>query len=111
LDKILGFAVLLTVCASAMLAQAPDAARGKQLFVKDGCYECHGTMGQGGTGPRLAPRPISLPALMAYVRKPSGNMPPYTSKVMTDAELADVRAYLASLPAPPALKSIPQLNQ
>ena len=46
-------------------AQAPagDAAKGKVLFMKNGCYECHGTVGQGGTGPRIAPRTASL----AYV--------------------------------------------
>lgn len=46
----------------------------------------------------------------AYVRKPSGGMPPYTSKVMSDAELADVRAYLVSIPEPPAVKDIPLLK-
>jgi len=38
-------------------ALAADAARGKILFTqKYGCYECHGTEGQGSpaTGPRLA---------------------------------------------------------
>jgi mono/diheme cytochrome c family protein len=37
-------------------------------------------------------------------------MPPYVSKVMSDAELADVRAYLAAIPEPPPLKSIALLN-
>ncbi len=71
----------------------------------------HGTMGQGGVGPRLAPRPFPLPALVAYIRKPTGVMPPYTSKVMSDAEVADVRAYLASIAEPQPVKNIPQLNQ
>jgi hypothetical protein len=38
-------------------------------------------------------------------------MPPYTAKVASDADLADIRAFLASLPAPPPLSSIPILNQ
>jgi hypothetical protein len=38
-------------------------------------------------------------------------MPPYTAKVVSDAELTDIRAFLASLPEPPPLKSIPILNQ
>jgi hypothetical protein len=53
----------------------------------------------------------SLPALIAYVRKPSGSVPPYVSKVVSNAELADIRAYLASIPEPSAVKSIPLLNQ
>src|SRR5215471_4383813 len=90
-------------------AAAGNAQNGKTLFLKNGCYECHGTVGQGGTGPRLAPNPLPVDRLIAYVRKPMG-MPPYSAKVMTDAELADVRAYLASIPPPPPLSSIPLLN-
>ena len=97
------------VFAGSLLAQAQegDAAKGRALYVKNGCYECHGTVGQGGTGPRIAPRAASL----AYVRKPAGQMPPYTPKVMPDADLADVLAYLKTIPAPPAAKSIALLNQ
>jgi mono/diheme cytochrome c family protein len=36
-------------------------------------------------------------------------MPPFTAKVVSDAELTDIHAYLASRPAPP--KDIPLLNQ
>ena len=79
---------------------------------KYGCYQCHGTQGQGTTaGARLAPKPIALAALIAYVRQPKGQMPPYTAKVVSDAELADIRAYLASIPEPPPAKNIPLLNQ
>ena len=98
------------LCCYPLLGQ--DAARGKTLFSKYGCYECHGTMGQGTTaGARLAPKPIALAALIAYVRKPSGQMPPYTTKGVSDAELADIRAYLASIPDPPPSKNVPLLNQ
>ena len=65
-------------------------------------------VGQGGTGPRLAPRPLPAPALTAYVRKPGNGMPPYSAKVMSDAEVADIRAYLATIPEPP--KDIPLLK-
>jgi hypothetical protein len=37
-------------------------------------------------------------------------MPPYTAKVLTDAELADIQAFLEALPVPPAAKTIPLLN-
>ena len=106
-----------TVAAAAVLffsgsLIAQDAAKGKQLFVKYGCYECHGYQGQGGSaGARLAPRPITAVALIAYVRRPAGQMPPYTSKVASDADLTDIRAYLATVPEPPAAKSVPLLNQ
>ena len=100
-------------------AKAPPAENvkgnvenGKRLFTNSGCYECHGREGQGSrySGPRLSPDPIALPAFRVYVRAPKGQMPPYTGKVLTDAELADIHAFLESLPAPPAAKTIPLLN-
>jgi ubiquinol-cytochrome c reductase cytochrome c subunit len=95
---------------AAGLLQAQDADKCKKLYAAVGCYECHGRVGQGGSaGPRLAPRPVPLQALVAYVRHPSGAMPPYTSKLVTDAQLADIHAFLTSIP-PPA-KDIPLLNQ
>jgi mono/diheme cytochrome c family protein len=36
-------------------------------------------------------------------------MPPYKNQV-SDAELTDVRAYLATVAAPPPVKDIPLLN-
>ena len=108
--------VLSLACSVLLLSQDAagkgDPNRGKTLFSKYGCYECHGTQGQGTTaGARLAPKPIALAALIAYVRRPAGQMPPYTAKVVSDAELADIRAYLASIPEPPPAKNIPLLNQ
>jgi mono/diheme cytochrome c family protein len=106
----LRLACLAVVSCSLLLGQ--DAGTGKKLFSKYGCYECHGTQGQGTTaGARLAPKPIALAALISYVRRPGGQMPPYTSKVVSDAELADIRAYLTSIPDPPPAKNIPLLNQ
>ncbi len=105
-------AVLSLACSTLLLSQDSAASKGKTLFSKYGCYECHGTQGQGTTaGARLAPKPIALAALIAYVRQPTGQMPPYTVKVVSDAELADIRAYLASIPEPPPAKNVPLLNQ
>jgi ubiquinol-cytochrome c reductase cytochrome c subunit len=101
---------LLLIMFVGALLQAEDADNGKKLYTTVGCYECHGRVGQGGSaGPRLAPRPVPLQAIVAYVRHPTGAMPPYSSKLVTDAQLADIHAFLASIP-PPA-KDIPLLNQ
>jgi mono/diheme cytochrome c family protein len=95
-------------------ARAPvgNMENGKRLFVKYGCYECHGREAQGstGTGPRLGPDPAPLSALVSYVRNPTGEMPPYTEKVVSDQDLADIYAFLESLPHPPDAKSIPLLK-
>jgi mono/diheme cytochrome c family protein len=89
-----------------------NAQNGKQLYTSYGCYECHGREGQGSkmSGPRLGPSPMAFSAFARYIRQPKGQMPPYTSKVVSDAELADIYAFLKSLPVPPAAKSIPLLN-
>ena len=96
--------------AQAQAAQAPagDAANGRKLFVSFGCYQCHGYEAQGSsaTGPRLGPRPIAFAAFSKYVRRPTNQMPPFTAKVVTDAQLADIYAFLRSLPVPPETGSI-----
>jgi ubiquinol-cytochrome c reductase cytochrome c subunit len=80
-----------------------NAENGKALFMKIGCYECHGREGQGAvTGPRLNQNPITYARFNTYLRKPSGEMPPYTTKVVTDQQAADIYAFLQSLPKPPA---------
>jgi mono/diheme cytochrome c family protein len=89
-----------------------NAENGKKLFASYGCYECHGRQGAGAsTGPRIGPPAITLAAVLRYVRAPSGQMPPYTAKVASDQDLADIYAYLKSFPAPRSAKDIPLLNQ
>ena len=116
------FFILFTI-ASLLGAQIPDsttggtpsapagnAQNGKKIFESYGCYQCHGHAGQGGAGARIAPRPIAFTAFSRYVRQPTGEMPPYTSKVVSDQELADIYAFLQSIKQPPAAKSVPLLN-
>ena len=80
--------------------------------MKKGCYSCHGYDGHGGVAPKLAPRPIPAVSFIAIVRHPPpSTMPTYSPKVMSDAELMDVWAYLKSIPEPPPVKNIPLLNQ
>jgi cytochrome c1 len=48
---------------------------------------------------------------MAYVRNPApGSMPAYRAKVLADQELADIYAFIKSLPEPRPLSSIPALE-
>ena len=92
----------------AFIVQASAASdAGHDLFMKRGCYLCHGTVGQGGAaGPTLAPNTMPYDAFSAFVRSPPNQMPPYSDKVMSDAELSAIHAYLISLPKPPAADSI-----
>jgi mono/diheme cytochrome c family protein len=106
--------VMLAACASLVAQQEPkgNAENGKRLFTAYACYQCHGYQGQGSNaGARLAPKPLPLAAMLKYIRKPTGVMPPVTAKVVSDAEVADIRAYLETVPAPPDVKTIKLLNQ
>jgi mono/diheme cytochrome c family protein len=110
----LKYAVTLGILTALAQTAAPtgNAQNGKKLFAADGCYQCHGYEAQGATptGPRLGPRPIAFAQFSKYVRNPTGQMPPYTSKSVPDKDLADIYAFLQSLPAPPAVDAITLLK-
>jgi mono/diheme cytochrome c family protein len=114
------FAALFLSFAVARAQQSSDnppsgnAQNGKKLFMSDGCYECHGRQGQGAaqTGAaRIGPPQLSFEGFQTYVRSPKNQMPPYTAKALPDQDLADIYAYLKSIPMPPKGKDIPLLNQ
>jgi mono/diheme cytochrome c family protein len=110
---VLAAAVAAAQTPSPATAQAPvgDADTGKTLYVSIGCYQCHGFEGQGGAaGPKIAPQPFPLAAMTAYVRRPANQMPGYSERIVTDAQLAHIHAYLESLPEPPPVESIPLLQ-
>lgn len=92
---------------------ATNAKKGQLLYTKYGCSECHLSQGQGSraTGARLAPTQIPLSGFISYVRQPTGEMPPYTQKTVSNEELADMYAFLHSVPQPSSWKTIPLLNQ
>ena len=118
--------LMVSVLVSVSAAQAPppapnatpkgNAENGKKLFVAIGCYQCHGyaAHGPGGDsllgGPRIAPPPIAFPAFSRYLRQPKGQMPPYTLKIASDQDVADIYAWLLTIPDPPPVSSIPLFN-
>lgn len=105
--------ILLT--AAPALAQAPaagNAERGKPLYLSYGCYACHGYNAQTGNGPRLQPPRLNPAQFQLYIRAPrSMQMPAYTAKVLSEAEAADIYAYVTSLPREPELQDVPLLRQ
>ena len=109
-----GLMPLAAQAQTAPAAPAPpgNAETGKKLYNSYGCYQCHGYEGQGSTatGPRLAPRPLPIAVFSRYIRRPTGQMPPYTEKVLSDADLGHIHAYLTSRPMPKPADSIPLLK-
>ena len=115
----IGFALSALISGSAY-AQSTDASapagnvgHGQQLFKADGCWECHGAIGQGGgaAGPNIAPMELPYEAFIAQLRTPQNQMPPFEGKVVPDKDAADIYAYLKSVPSPRAGKDIPLLNE
>ena len=98
----------LPLPAASQSAPAGNAEAGRELFVRKGCFQCHGREGQGApiTGPRLGPNPLALAAFVRAVRTPRAQMPPYTDKLVSDAELADMRAFLDSRPRPTSIDAL-----
>jgi cytochrome c553 len=114
---------LVLMLLSPVLMLAQNAGNGKVLFeTRYRCYSCHGFSGQNGPGARLVPMKMTQQAFAAFVRhprdprkdsSPSGQqdrMPPYSAKVLPDADLADIYAHIKSLPDSKAAKDIPLLN-
>ena len=80
-------------------ALAASAEKGKTAFVQHGCWQCHGFQGQGGvTGPKLAPEPLPLETFTAFVRTSNRAMPPYMEAILSNEDLADIHAYLETVP-------------
>jgi mono/diheme cytochrome c family protein len=108
-------AAALFAGAAAIGAPAPqgDATRGKAAFMRVGCYTCHGTEGQGAaaTGKKLAPNPLPYPAFSAFVRSTSQEMPPFTEQMLPEQDLADIHAYLRTIPPSPNADTIPLLKE
>ncbi len=104
-------AIIASVALASPVALAASAEKGKAAFVKNGCWQCHGFVGQGSvTGVKLAPNPMPFDAFGIFVRNTNGSMPPYAKAILADEDLADIYAYLQSMPKAPDPKSIPLLN-
>jgi mono/diheme cytochrome c family protein len=87
-----------------------DAVEGKRLYLAVGCFTCHGRSGQGGA--MNAPTPILAKTAMPFdgfkgqLRQPSSDMPAYAEIVMSDKQIADIYAFLQTLPGPRPTKDM-----
>jgi len=109
------------MCAGAFVGaawaqEAPpgDAANGKRIYLATGCFTCHGRAGQGGAyngpAPTLAKTVVPFEGFKMQIRNPSNDMPAYSEPVMSDREIADIYAFMQSLPGRGNPKDIAILN-
>jgi cytochrome c553 len=98
----------LAILSSGASAQtASDPAAGKAYWDREAprataCRNCHGGVGEGAFGPDLAGRGLSAAQVLRAVREPWGIMPGFVESQLSAQEAADLAAYFASLPKPPA---------
>ncbi len=115
---------LLAAAATALAFGAPlacaqdappgDVANGKRVYLADGCFLCHGRSGQGGAyngpAPSLAQTQMPFDGFKGQLREPADDMPAYSEAVMSDQQIADIYAFVQSLPGRSDPKNFPLLN-
>lgn len=91
---------LLVLALLTVLSAQQAAPSGEEVYVdRLGCWNCHGKAGAGGAGRMIAKTRLPLRRFASYVRLPSGEMPPYSSMLASDAELAIVYRWLDGVDA------------
>jgi ubiquinol-cytochrome c reductase cytochrome c subunit len=108
-------ALIVAACVFASgAAQAASAENGRKAFVTHGCWQCHGFEGQGSAvtsnGAVLSNTELPYEAFEAFVRSTNRAMPPYREAILPSADLADIYAFLHSVPKPKDVSSIPLLK-
>ena len=114
-------ALIVPLAAAAQAVTSPVAAqsaadeveRGRALYMNNGCFSCHGTLGQGAPragAPRLAPDPYPFEAFRVLVRTPREAMPRLDAKFVDDGALRAIHSYLASIGKGPAAGDIAALR-
>ena len=100
--------------ARAQDAPTGDAVSGKRVFLAVGCMYCHGRAGQGGAmnypAPPLAKTELPFDGFKGVLRQSLRDMPAYIEAVLPDKDVADIYAFLQSLPGRRPAKDIAILN-
>ena len=109
-------AISAAALAAAQAQDAPhgDVANGKRLYLADGCFTCHGRVGQGGAyntpAPILAHTAMPFDGFKGQIRNPINDMPAYPTAILSDKDIGDIYAFVESLSGPRAPKDFPILN-
>lgn len=98
-------AMLVLLGLTTSVASAQDPGSGQELWEQTvwQCSRCHGEMGEGVFGAPLAgrtegDRAITLEEWTDQVRSPRNRMPSFSEEQVSDGQLADMYAYVMSLP-------------
>jgi mono/diheme cytochrome c family protein len=95
-------------------APAGDVGKGKRIFLADGCFTCHGRSGQGGAyngpAPILAHTMLPFDGFKGQIRNPANDMPAFSDAVLSDQDIADIYAFVQTLPGAGSAKDHPILS-
>jgi mono/diheme cytochrome c family protein len=98
-------ALALALCGATAWGQdspSGDVNNGKRVYLATGCFTCHGRAGQGGAyngpAPALAKTAMPFEGFKMQLRQPAKDMPAYSEPVMSEQEIADIYAFVQSLP-------------
>jgi mono/diheme cytochrome c family protein len=88
--------VLMTVCTRTVGRAADDS--GERLYDAH-CSKCHGPegRGRGNVAPSLIPFDWSYEEALELIRHPVCDMPPVPESAVSDAQIAQIVAYLKSI--------------
>jgi len=84
-----------------------NPANGQNLFFSLGCNVCHGDQGEGLVGPTIAMTIVPLDRVVEQYREPLEAMTEFPPDQVSDEEIADIYAWLQSVPRPPEADIIP----
>src|ERR1700740_3480891 len=105
--------------AGARLAPAQDAPpgsadHGQRIYLAGACFPRHGRAGQGGAyngpAPILAHTAMPFDGFKGQIRNPVNDMPAFSNANLSDKDIADIYAFVRSLPGPRSAKDIAILN-
>jgi len=76
-----------------------NPTRGAELYVANGCQVCHGEAGEGIVGPTIAQTGLDIQGAITQYRQPRGVMPEQDPVDVPVEAIADIWAWLQTLPA------------
>ncbi len=84
-----------------------NPANGQNLFFSLGCNVCHGDQGEGLVGPTIAMTIVPLDRVVEQYREPLEAMTEFPPDQVSDEDIADIYAWLQTVPRPPEADIIP----
>src|SRR5919201_1018698 len=106
-STLIALLLLTSTPPQAQTGSASDVQEGKRIWqgyfgLENDCKLCHGERGEGGFAKPLAGHQLSTAQFLRVVRQGAGKtMPAFVpDKNLNDQQIAQVAAYLASLPNP-----------